>query len=74
VDIQVNTEISISAEKLIKNMGAGDIAELLNAVALKLDDCHIDRASAADAFSENLSETGSRFLAEIVALRCRRRD
>jgi len=74
MEIPVETTIGISAAKLIENMSASDIAELLNAVALKLDSTFTDRVSAADAFASHTSEIGARFLAEIVALRYRRND
>ena len=72
MDIGIDAKVSISAEKLVEGMTGADIAELLNAVALKLDGKFRDRSLCAEAFANNTTEIGSRFLAEIVAHRFKR--
>jgi len=65
--ITTETTVFLSADKLVKEMDAEDIAGFCSAVALRLDREFADRADAAREFSNGLSELGCRFLAEAVA-------
>lgn len=64
--ITTQTTVYLSAEKVVKEMDATDIASFCSAVAERLDREYADRADAATAFADGLSETGCRFLAEVV--------
>lgn len=64
--ITTQTTVFLSAEKVVKEMDATDIACFCSAVAERLDREYTDRADAAAAFSDGLSEMGCRFLAEVV--------
>jgi len=69
MEVKINTNINVTSKQLVDSMSLGEIGYLLNEVALKFDDDFVDRANLASDFSDNLSETGARFLAEIVTRR-----
>lgn len=64
--IKTETTVFLSAEKVVRQMDAEDIALFCTAVARRLDDEYVARNDAAAAFAAGLSEQGARFLAEAV--------
>lgn len=65
--IQVSTEVHVNMTELMEAMSVEDVAELLNAVAMRFDSHFRDRRAAAEAFADHTSEVGARFLAEVIA-------
>lgn len=65
--ITTQTTVFLSAEKVVKEMDAEDVASFCSAVAERFDRDFRARADAADGFAGGLSEMGCRFLAEVVA-------
>lgn len=64
--ITTETTVFLSAEKVVKQMDAEDIASFCSAVAQRLDSEYVARNGAAVAFAMGLSEQGARFLAEVI--------
>lgn len=64
--VTTETTVFLSVDKLVKEMDEEDIAGFCSAVALRLDQEYSERAGAANAFADGLSEMGARFLAEAV--------
>jgi hypothetical protein len=64
--VTTQTTVFLSVDKLVKEMDAEDIGGFCSAVAERLDKEFSQRASAALEFAGGLSETGARFLAEVV--------
>ncbi|CAD5376772.1 conserved hypothetical protein [Pseudomonas sp. OF001] len=67
IGIETTTKVFLSVDKVVKEMDAEDIGSFCSAIAERLDGQFAERAGAAAAFSDGLSEKGCRFLAEIVA-------
>lgn len=65
--VTTETTVFLSVDKLVKEMDAEDIASFCSAVAIRLDQEYAARAGAASGFADGLSESGCRFLAEVVA-------
>ena len=66
MDVQLETEISISARKLADSMSATELADFCSELAEKLDREFSLRNIAAENFADGLSENGCRFLAEVI--------
>jgi len=66
MDVELKTVVTVSSERLVKEMTATEVASFCSALADKLDDDFHLRAQAAENFTEGLSEKGCRFLAEVV--------
>lgn len=64
--IETQTTVFLSAEKIVAQMDAEDIASFCSAVAERLDSEFASRNEAASSFASGLSEMGARFLAEVV--------
>lgn len=67
IGITTETTVFLSVDKVVKEMDAEDIGSFCSAIALRLDQEYAVRAGAASSFADGLSETGCRFLAEVVA-------
>lgn len=67
IGITTETTVFLSVDKVVKEMDAEDIGSFCSAIALRLDQEYAARAGAASSFADGLSETGCRFLAEVVA-------
>ena len=67
--LKVESQIDITTKELVGKMSVQVIAEVLRAIAEKLDEDFTDRVYCAQQFEQNLSEAGARFLAEVVAQR-----
>lgn len=72
MEVNVKTNISISAKSLVEEMTMTELADFCSELSEKLnDDFHL-RAEAAENFASGLSENGCRFLAEVVTSHCSR--
>lgn len=67
MEVELETTVSVSAEKLAKSMSFEEIASFLSEVALRFDQDFKHRAQLAKDFESGLSELGCRFLAEAVS-------
>ncbi len=67
MDVELETVVSVSAEKLAKSMSFEEIASFLSEVALRFDQDFKQRTYLAKTFENGLSELGCRFLAEAVS-------
>ncbi len=67
MDVELETVVSVSAEKLAKSMSFEEIASFLSEVALRFDQDFNHRAVLAKEFDRGLSEIGCRFIAEVLA-------
>lgn len=67
MQITVNTYISVDVNELAKNMSCEELAALLSLVAERFDGEYKNRRELAEAMAEGTSETGARFLAEVIS-------
>ncbi|BDO09061.1 hypothetical protein KAM481_27730 [Aeromonas caviae] len=67
MEVTINKSIDVSVKELVESMDAKDIAELLDLVAHRFEEHYKERKDLAGVFAQSISETGSRFLAEICA-------
>ena len=67
--LDVNVGIEMAIDELVSKMSVNDIAQLLSAVATKLDDDNINRLYCITEFEKGMTEDGARFLAEAVTQR-----
>lgn len=65
--IEVNVDVKLSGEDVAKALNEEEIASFCSQLAERLDGDFVARKKAASAFADGLSETGCRFLAEVIA-------
>lgn len=67
MEVKVTKDVCVSPDDLVSSMTAEELASLLDLIANKFDDNFKDRRMLAEAFGAGISETGARFLAEVIA-------
>lgn len=66
MQVTINKEIDVSIKELAETMTHEELAYLLSECSHRFDKDPKERKKLAVAFTDGLSETGCRFLAEIV--------
>jgi hypothetical protein len=67
IEIETSATVTVSAKEFVEQCGIDDVACFATYLAEKLDQDFVNRAYAAEQFAEGLSETGARWLAEVLA-------
>jgi len=67
MQVSINKEFEVNVADLAKTMNHEELVYLLNECSIRFDNDSKDRKKLAIAFADGMSETGCRFLAEIVA-------
>ena len=66
MNIEINADISVSVNSIVKNMSTEELGEFLSLAAEILNTDFKHRNAAAKAMASGLSEDGCRFLAEVI--------
>ena len=72
MEVNLRTNLSVPVKQIVDSMDHDDLVKFIEVVAHTLDRDFHTRKEAAEVFSSGLSETGCRFLAEVIASHCMR--